>query len=64
MFVAQLNKLNGTIHFDLSSPVLEKIMVRPGRARQYADTFFEMLLNIAPSLPVKIEAANNLNAGT
>jgi hypothetical protein len=27
-------------------------MVRPGRARQYADTYFEFLLLIASNLPV------------
>jgi hypothetical protein len=56
------NNAKGGIHFDLSSQDPERIMVRPGRAHQYGRTFFEMLREIAPSLPIvgpKIKAAIN-----
>ncbi len=53
---------NAATHFNLSSHDPERVMVRPGRAPQYGKTFFEMLREIAPSLPIigpKIEAAIN-----
>ena len=40
------------LHFDLSNTDPARIMVKPGKAPQYGDTFFELLRSVAPSLPI------------
>ena len=50
LFDARLN--DGVVHFDLSSPDPQRIMVKPGRAPQYGDTFFDLIRLIAPGLPI------------
>ena len=49
---ARLNDASTGVHFDLSSRDPERIMVKPGKAPQYGDTFFELLRSLAPSLPI------------
>ena len=41
-----------SVHFDLSNTDPARIMVKPGKAPQYGDTFFELLRSLAPSLPI------------
>jgi hypothetical protein len=43
---------DGVVHFDLSSTDPQRIMVKPGKAPQYGDTFFELIRLIAPALPI------------
>ena len=50
LFDARLN--DGVVHFDLSSPDPQRIMVKQGKAPQYGDTFFELIRLIAPALPI------------
>ena len=49
---ARLNDAGTGVHFDLSSTDPARIMVKPGKAPQYGDTFFELLRSVAPSLPI------------
>ncbi len=49
---ARLNNSATGVHFDLSSPDPARIMVKPGKAPQYGDTFFELLRSVAPCLPI------------
>ncbi len=49
---AKLNNAATCVHFDLSSTDPARIMVRPGKAPQYGDTFFELLRSVAPSIHI------------
>ncbi len=50
LFDATLN--DEVVHFALSSTDPQRIMVKPGKAPQYGDTFFELIRLIAPALPI------------
>jgi hypothetical protein len=41
-----------SVHFDLSNTDPARIMVKPGKAPQYGNTFFQLLRSVVPSLPI------------
>ena len=47
----RLNDAATGVHFDLSTDPA-RIMVKPGKAPQYGDTFFDLLRFVAPSFPI------------
>jgi hypothetical protein len=52
LFCTTLNDANTGVHFDLSSTDPALIVFKPGKAPPYGDTFFELMLLIAPCLPI------------
>ena len=49
---ARLNDAATGVHFNLNSTDPDRIMVKPGKAPQYGDTFFDLLRFVAPSFPI------------
>jgi hypothetical protein len=55
----RLNNAATCVHFDLSSRDPARIMVKPGKAPQSGDTFFELLRIVAPCLPILGQKINH-----